>query len=50
MSIEKSSIEEKIADLRKQLVNLQANANAVAGAIQFAEALLAEDGQQADKE
>ncbi len=48
MAIEKSLIENKVAALKKQLEQLQANANAVAGAIQFAQDLLQEEQLHSD--
>lgn len=40
--VSKSLVEEKLASLRAQFKQLEANLNAVVGAIQFAEQLLAE--------
>ena len=40
--ITEEKLKEHIEKLRQQLSQLQANANAVAGALQFAEAILAE--------
>ena len=42
MAITKESIEVKLKGLREQLQQLQANANAVSGAIQIAEQFLKE--------
>ena len=39
----KEKLKEKIEGLKKEFAQLQANANAISGAIQFAEQLLAEE-------
>lgn len=46
--IDRKTIEDRLAEFKSELAKLQANANALSGAIQFAEQLLAQDSKSVE--